>query len=487
MAAKNRGVPSLQITPKQAQQQNLMMSAHMQQALHLLQIPTAELQTYLEEQMALNPILQFSEDDAEKIEQQQESSNDTSSEKEIDFDDHNLTILKKLDDDFKDFFSQNETPSFRKNSQEEKLKTYLDNSVCYETTLYEHVCNEARETFDDPKELQTAEIIAGYLNESGFIETSLEEIAKFHHLTKERCKQVLSTIQSFEPYGLGASTIQECFLIQLRCLKKAKTVAYRIIESHYDELLHNHLPAIQKALGCSMEEIRKAIEHDISKLDLHPGRYFLSSKAQTISADVTIRQEGDQLFVDVEKEHITKIRPNRRYLKMLEDPEVPSQTKQYIKNHFLSAKWLLRNLQQRYSTVERIAESLANHQRQFFLEPEGKLVPLTMKMVADELNLHESTITRTVSNKYLNSPRGLMSLRDFFTTGLTSDKGEEMSSSTIREAIQELIRNEDSKHPLSDDQISEKLHEKGMNCARRTVAKYRIALKLGNTRQRRKY
>jgi len=270
-------------------------------------------------------------------------------------------------------------------------------------------------------------------------------------------------------------------------VKKLLGDKIELVKDHYDDLLHNHLPLIQKSLGCSMEDLRGSIDHDIAKLDIRPGANFSSRKPQPILPDVTLRQEGDQLIVEVEREHIGKIRLNRRYLKMLDDPEVPVKTKQYIKSHFLSVKWLMRNLQQRFSTVERIAESLAKRQREFFIDPEGQLVPLTMKVLAEELELHESTIARTVSNKYINSPRGLMSLRDFFTSGYVSAEGDEMSSTTVRDAIVDIINGEDSKHPFSDDKISEMLESKGIHCARRTIAKYRTGLEIGNTHQRRKF
>jgi len=247
------------------------------------------------------------------------------------------------------------------------------------------------------------------------------------------------------------------------------------------------LPVIQKKLGCSFQDLQTAIEKDIAKLDLHPGTHYSSQPVQTIVPDVNIRLENEKLIIEVESDYIPNLKINHQYLHMLQDPEVSWDVKQFIKRHLFSARWLMRNLHQRYSTIERIVEVIANKQYDFFTNPEGKLLPLTMKIVAEELNLHESTIARTVSNKYLNSPKGIFALRAFFTTKYISNEGETLSSQTVKEAILRLIETEDKTHPLSDEKISVLLNKQGITCARRTVAKYRLAYQIGNTQQRKKF
>jgi RNA polymerase sigma-54 factor len=259
------------------------------------------------------------------------------------------------------------------------------------------------------------------------------------------------------------------------------------VRDYYDHLLHNHIPAIQKGIKRTYEEIQQAIEKDIAKLDLHPGTHFSSQPTRTIVPDVTLRQENDQLIVDVERDYIPSLRLNSRYLKMLNDPDVSNETKHFVKHHLFSARWLVRNLQQRFSTLERITQALAEKQYAFFTQPDGQLVPLTMKTLADELNVHESTIARTVSNKYLYSPRGLLPLRAFFTNKYISEEGEDLSSTTVKQSILDLIATEDKRYPLSDEKISILLKQKGIPCARRTIAKYRFALQIGNAQQRRKF
>lgn len=483
--------PSLQ--QKQQMNQKLIMSAHMQQALRLLQMPLQELEPYIEEQVVENPILELVDKEEENESVDESGQNEAQvngkdeSEQEVAISDQDLAILNRLEEDMKDHFSQTETSPVKKSAEEEKLSTFLEQSICEELSLQEQLKHQAHESFDKPRDLEIAETLIGYIDDFGFLKTPLSEICLLHHYQKEEVEHVLKEIQTFEPFGVGATSIQESLLIQLRCLKKENSLAYQIIQNHYDQLLHNQIPLIQKELKCPLNKIQQAIEKDIAKLDLHPGTHFSTKSAQIIIPDVTLREENEKLIVEVERDCIPSLRLNSRYLKMLNDPETPLETKQYVKRHHFSAKWLFRNLQQRFNMLERIAQSLADKQYDFFTKADGQLVPLIMKTLAEELNVHESTIARTVSNKYISSPRGIFPLRSFFTTKYTSDTGKDLSSDTVKQEIISVIEKEDKKHPLSDEKISTLLKENGIPCARRTVTKYRILLEIGNTQQRRKF
>lgn len=481
---------TLNLQTKQQPQlmQRLMMSAHMQQALQLLQIPLLELDAFLEEQITINPLLELAEESGSSLNEEDErEEQEPSPDHEVLINDNDFTLLKHLEEEYSEMFNDQDPVCVKRSSEENQKKAYLEESICAETSLHEKLVEEIHETFDRLDDQLAAEILIGYFDHYGFMTTPLEEISILHQLDISHLTSLLKEIQTFEPYGVGASSIQDSLLIQLRCLKKESSLAYSIVSQYYDELLHNRLPLIQKGLNCSMEEIKYAIEHDISKLDIHPGTQFSKQKNPILVPDVTITQEEEELMVDVNREHFGQLHINSHYLKMLDQPDVPLETKTFIKQHVFSAKWLARNLHQRYSTIERIAQSLAVRQREFFIKPEGKLVPLTMKTLAEELDLHESTIARTVSNKYIASPRGLLPLRAFFTSGYVSEEGEDLSSKTVREAIVELIKSEDPQHPYSDETISGLLKKKGILCARRTIAKYRTELKIGNTTQRKKF
>lgn len=480
-------IPQFQQSQSVNLTQRLIMSAHMQQAIHLLQLPLLELEPFIEEQIVSNPLLEIAQEEEDNENKEEAEKNTGEEEKEITIDDRDLAILTRLEEDLKDHFSADETPLIKRSSEEEKLKAYLESSICCEPSLYDQLLKQAHETFEQTDELEIAETLIGYIDGYGFLKTPLEEISLLHNLSKEKMEEVLHEIQTFEPYGVGASSIQESLLIQLRCLHKENSLAYELVKNHYEELLHNQIPSIQKSLKCSYETIQTAIEQDISKLDLHPGLHFSPIPVQPIVPDVTLRQEGEQLFVEVDRDRGPALKINHQYLSLLNDPSTPIETKQFIKRHLFSARWLMRNLHQRYSTIERIAQSLADKQYEFFTQPDGQLKPLTMKVLAEELNVHESTIARTVSNKYLNSPRGLFPLRAFFTTKYVSEEGEDLSAKTVKDAILELIAHENKQQPLSDEKISILLKQKGIPCARRTVAKYRLALQIGNAQQRKKF
>jgi RNA polymerase sigma-54 factor len=487
---------SLQLQPKQKQNikqiQRLMMSAQMQQALHFLQLPLMELHTLIETEMEQNPLLEDSEDhqdpELERMIEDESEENETSErdpEQELSFDDKDFEVLRQLDEDFRDLWD--EGPKTPRTGDDEKKRLFQESLICKTTTLFEHLMKQAGEVFDLENEMKIAEHLIGNLDAFGFLQTPLKEIALVNQFDEEEMKKVLKTIQTFEPYGVGAADLRESLLIQLRCLGKADQLAFKIIENHFDHLLHNKILLIKKGLACSTEEIAKAIEETISKLDLHPGTTYSQRLVPFAIADAFIKIEGDGLKVEVNDESLPFLRLNSRYLKMLDDECVSKEAKDFIKQKILSAKWLMRNLDQRNNTIERIAKEIAKRQMEFLSHPEGKLVPMTMKMLAEELELHESTIARTVSSKYIETPRGLFLMRYFFTNAYSTPEGDEISSNTVREALLDLINTEDKKKPHSDATLSELLKAKGMNCARRTVAKYRAELHLGNAQQRRKF
>lgn len=477
------------------QLQRLIMSRQMQQAIHLLQMPVMELAPAIEMELQQNPILEYIQEEDigspqnQEIEEDAEDESDSGDnmEKELKFDENDFEVMRKLDEDFRDYFLESGEYSHRRDSEQAKLQTFLESSICSETTLFEHLMRQAAETFSDKADLVLAEAIIGNLDENGFLKVPLKEIATIQKASLKKVESILKMIQTFHPQGVGAHDIKESLLIQLSAQNKKKTLSYEIIDKHFDDLLHNRIPLIKKNLKCSSKELMDAIEGHIAKLDLHPGAKLSKQITRYIVPDVVLRQEGDDLIVEVSDDCMPPLRLNSRYLRMLDDENLPQETKDFIRQKIVSAKWLLRNILQRNDTLERIASSIAKRHKEFFLNPEGKLMPLTMKTVAEELHLHESTIARAVANKYIDTPRGLLPLRFFFTNALETNEGEDISSKTVRDMLQEIIADENKKHPYSDAAISAMIKAKGIHCARRTVAKYRSLLNIGNAQQRKKF
>jgi RNA polymerase sigma-54 factor len=481
---------SQQQTTNIKQMQRLMMLPQMQQAVQLLQMPALELAAYVTTILEQNPILSDKEaDDDEMDELEEEMETDDQEEpfdeKALSFKDDDFAILQKLDEEFR--YSEEEFKPAQKSKDQEQYETYTEQSIPSTKTLFEHLMQQVHETFDSPEEIAMSETLIGNFNAEGFLNTPLEEIATLSGYKKEDLEKTLKYIQTFEPRGVGAHSLQESLLIQLSCLGKQNTLAAAIIEKNFDDLLHNRIPIIQKGLNCSSEDIKKAISNDISHLDLHPGTSFSREAVQQIVPDVTLQEDGNGFRVIVNDDYMPSIRLNSKYLKMLEDPNITQDTKDFIHKKIISTKWLLKNIHTRNETLEKIVKSLIQRQEDFFTNMEGKLIPLNMKTIAEELDVHESTIARAVVNKYLDCPRGLLPLRSFFTHAYVTNEGLDISSKTVRDALMKLIQKENKNSPLSDEDLSAQLKDQGMNCARRTVAKYRNELNLGNAHQRKVY
>lgn len=483
---------SLDQKAKQEQKavQRLMMTPQMQQAIHLLRMPVLELSQAIALEMEQNPVLEYIQEHEEEGEEEEEPADERETEedpeKECEFEENQLDKLLQLDEEYQDFFNQNESFS-RRTAEEEKYKAFLENSIQDHPTLRDHLMAQAREAFTAPEDLSIAEILIGYLDEQGFLKTSLEEINTYFSFPVPKIRAVLEVLKGFDPVGVASKNVQEVLLRQLALQGKSKSLAYKIIDKYFDDLLHNRLPQIQKALKVSAQKIHEVIQNEIAKLELHPGAAFSQTQAQTLVPDAALRQDGEIFVADVNEEFVHPLRLNRQYLKMLEDKTVSDESKEFIKSKIISGKWLMRNLHQRNETITKIANYLGKKQKDFLLGGEGNLIPLTMREVASELELHESTIARAVADKYIETPRGIYPFRFFFSNAYTSEKGDDVSSKTVRNLITQIINEEDKKKPLSDEAISKQVQESGITCARRTVTKYRKELKLGTAQQRRRF
>lgn len=471
----------------QKQTQRLMMSKEMQQALHLLQLPIMELAQMIEQEMEANPVLEINleEEREEGEEEEEEESHNLEEGKEMDFTDGDFSILTQIDDEFSDLVL--DAPTNKASLDDAKRQTFLESSILDVPSLFEMLMKQSVETFDTEHELEMAEIICGTINDHGFLETPIKELALQYHFKTKELEKVLDQIHQFDPPGIGAKNIQEALLIQLRRQNKQGTLAYKIVQLHYDDLLHNRIPVIQRALKVTADDISYEVDHIISKLDNHPGLSCSRTPIPYIIPDVLVDEIDGVLEVVVNNEALPPLRLSRSYMKMLKQEALPAETRKFIEEKLHSAKWLMRIVNQRESTIARIIKFLIQKDRDFFLAPEGKIKPLTMKTVADELELHESTIARAVQNKYVSCPRGTLPIRSFFTSTFIATDGEEVSSKTVKEILKSLIESEDKLHPLSDEDLSKVIQAKGIPCARRTVAKFRAAMGLGNQHQRRKF
>lgn len=479
------------------QSQRLMMSPQMQQAISMLQMPIQELALKAEAEIATNPIFEdemearheacdIEEEAAELAIHEAPLSSDTPTE-EMTFDANDFSILTRLDDEFQEHWKESGNYAMQQTREEEKRKSYMESSIQATTTLFDFLMDQARDTFSIPEEIEAAEQIIGNLDESGFLTSSIEEIASLNTLPVNLLDSVLQQIQTFRPYGVAASDLRHSLLIQLDCRGLRESLSYQIVQDQFDDLLHHRISVIHKKLGVSPGTIEEVIDRDIAHLDFHPGAWHSQEATHYITPDLTIEEGEDGGFqVRVNQERMPTLRINRKYLRMLSEEELPDDVREYLQTRLASGKWLLRNVYQRDQTLRRLGDYLLEHQADYLTNPQGELRPMTMKEISEALDLHESTIARAVSNKYLQCPKGLLLLRSLFTAAYETGGGL-VSSNTVKERLQEIIAAEEKGRPLSDEALSAKLSEVGVECARRTVAKYRKELGIGNASQRRRF
>lgn len=488
MDVKNR--PQLEQSPRQSMQttQKLMLLPHMQQAFAILQMPIMELSELVLHEMEQNPLLDMSS--AENSHMSEEPAEERVSDKlhELNLEDPSFMMLRSLDEAFSTHLTQTEDFGRAKTHDEAQYQVFLDSLILAQEDPAALLMSQLREKIQNPALLLCAECLIGYLDEHGYIDTPLEEIASLHDMPLARVKSALTTIQELDPPGLGARNLQECLMLQLKRAGKEEGLAWRMVKEEWDNLLHRRIPILSKKFHISCEEIEKIIHDDIRPLQIHPYSKINTSPAVQLIPDITLRYENEALTITINEESLPPLLIQPQYRKLIEEcTKQTSPLHQFVRTHFSSLKWLTKMLHQRNQTLFRIASYLAEKQRDFFTDKQQHIHPMTMQEVANALELHESTIARAVVNKYIDSPRGLMLLRSFFTYGYSTPNGTLLSSSAILDAIQACIDNEDKQHPLSDAKIAQFLEKQGMPCARRTVAKHRDTLGIGNMQQRRHY
>ena len=424
------------------------------QLLNLLQVPITELKERLEEEFEENPLLEIEE----------EKEPDIPDEENFEFQEDN--VWEKRSEKF---------------SQEDvKKREYLEGLVTKPETLQEHLLKQLHMQKIDAKDLSIGKEIIGNLDSNGYLKIALEEIAEKLKISKKRVEKILKIVQDFEPTGIGARDVKECLTIQLKKKGLTEDIFQEIIERFLEELATHNYKKIEKELkitGKKMEEFLKILK----SLDPKPGRNYSNIFPNYAIPEVFLDITSDgKHTLRTNKKDIPKIRINKQYLKILKDPQTPIETKRYLKDKLKTTKELIQAMDQRGKTIIKIADFIIGYQKDFFKEGKSGLKPLTLNRVSENTGLDESTISRTVNGKYIDTPSGIFELRDFFSSNVRG-----VSSKLIKEKIKDIIVTEDLKKPLSDNKIVEILSKEKIYVARRTVAKYREKLKILSTKLRR--
>ena len=464
----------------QSLSQKLILSPQMQQAIHMLQIPLMELTQLAQQEMAMNPLL---EEDLEQEESEVAGEN-TETDADAEFQEE-FEKLSQLDDEWREYFRQT-TAVRRVSEEEEERRKYFEDSITSGETLQEHL--ESQFSLHDLSETEKkiGQIILGSIDENGYLKSDLESIAQSAGADVAHVEKMLMLIQTFHPVGVGARSIAECLALQLERLGESGGLAATIARNHLEDLARKHYAQIAKALNTSVEEIQKASQL-IATLEPKPGRLFSSERAQYVTPDVLVEKVDDQYRIILNDDNIPHLRISNLYRNIINQQDAKEEARNYVKDKVKSGLWFIKNIQQRQQTIFNISKYIVDQQRQFLDNGISFLKPMTMHEVADAVGIHESTVSRASANKYMQTPQGVFQMKSFFTIGIATQSGESLSSSNVKNRIQELIGSEDPKHPLSDQKIIALLANEGIKLARRTVAKYRGELNIQPTNLRKQF
>lgn len=455
---------------EQRQQQRLIMTPQLRQAMHILQLPILELKNLLQEELIKNPLLQEQTDETE--EEKDETKEETT----------------ELDSKWEEYFQAVRPP--RKYTKEDREKRdYLESSITKPISLQHYLSQQLEETNLKGSNKEIAEIIIANIDDDGYFKADLAEIAHLLKVTEDKVAKILSIIQEFDPPGVGARDLKECLQMQLKDKKVEDSLIEEIISKYLDELASKKYHKIITSLKISEKDLKEKIRI-ISQFEPKPGREYSSTQINFIIPDVIVKKIDGEYKIIINERELPLLRINPLYKKILKEKSKTDKTAKYIKEKLSSAEWLIKNIQQRQDTIYKVASYIVGKQKAFLDKGAGHLKVLTLKDVAEATNLHTSTISRVTSTKYIETPRGIFKLRYFFSGGLpkskgTFQKGEITSSKNVKNVIKTLIEEESTSKPLSDQKITDILNKKGYEIARRTVAKYREQLGILPSKMRR--
>jgi RNA polymerase sigma-54 factor len=470
------------------QTQRVVMTPLLQQAIQLLQLSTLELEQVVRKELEENPLLE--EVPVETPEAQNAAtpgtveapsttpaeppSKETASVDGERADELPFDLTQAMFDE-----PDERTPVSMEEREDLPFENLSGNDALL---LSDHLMEQLRLTTDDPVTLCIGEAIIGNLDEDGYLRAELDEIAEGTGSPRDAVEATLKMVQGFDPRGVAARDIQECLLLQLRADPEPDPVSIEILELHFEDLGKRRYAEIARTLKLSLDRIMESIE-EIQSLEPKPGRRFGGNDSRYIVPDVTIQKVGNDYVVVLNEEGIPRLRVNSLYRTLLR--RSGDEAKQYVEQKIRSALWLIKSVEQRQRTLRRVAQSLVNFQRDFLDKGLPYLRPLALRDVGDDINMHESTISRVTTNKYVQTPQGLFELKFFFHSGIQSKNGSMVSSVSVKKTIRDMVEAEEASAPLSDQEIAQALHAQGLTIARRTVAKYREELGILPSHQRR--
>lgn len=482
--------------------QKLIMTPQLQQAIKLLQLSRLELVQAVAQELMENPVLDEIPADAPEEPTEGEGEGGKEGEEFVQGQGEQATLETKPPeqgaeelksdleaggtwDEYLTDMHDGRDYGYPENEDKE-LPTY-DQTLTKSQTLGDYLLWQLRLSTSDPSLLAGGEWIVGNIDDDGYLRASSDEIARQSGIPQADIERSLEHIQGFDPLGVGARTLQECLLIQIRSLDLGGTLAEKIVQHHLTDLESRKYQAIAKALNVTTNDVMEASKVIIHDLEPKPGRPYQEPDTHYVVPDVYVVKVEDHYVIQLNDEGMPRVRINPYYRKLLSRKDViDKDTREYIEERLRSAQWLVKGMEQRNKTVYKVTESIVKFQTDFLDNGISNLKPMVLRDVAEDIGMHESTISRVTTSKFMHTPQGIFPMKYFFTTGFASQGGDEISSLTVKDSIQKMIKEENPAAPLKDQQIVELLRARGVVIARRTVAKYREELRIPPTSVRKR-
>lgn len=454
--------------------QNLVMTQSLQQAIKLLQLSKIELESLIRTELEENPVLEEITQDSAPSEEEKQQRNEERQTSEIDADGNNLDEFE-YDYIYDDYVEYQNTRSMR---EELEIPSY-ENTLSGTTSLVEHLDWQLNLALFSEKEQEIGRMIIGNLNKQGYLKATVAEIAEATGSTEEEVEYVREEIMQFDPIGVAALDLREALIAQLEQMNhKEADLPMQIVSEHLEYLEKHAYKELAKKLGVKLDEIQRSL-NVIRSLDPRPGSKYGGDNDTFIEPDVFILRDGDDYTIVLNEENLPQLQLNKDYLEMISrGADYKDETKDYLREHANNAKWLLKSFMQRQRTIYKVVTSIVERQREFLDKGVEYLKPMVLSDVAMDIEMHESTVSRVVTNKFAHTPRGVFELKYFFSTGIRSSSGEDISSVAVKRKIKQIVDDENPKKPLSDSKIMAMLNQDGLKIARRTVAKYREELNI---------
>lgn len=495
-------------------EQRMKLSPRMIQSMEILQLPTMALEERIEQELEQNPVLELREAESRR----DQDAPDRQPEEERPMLAHDSESGQSTSDDFQrlndfadsqsDTWSQNVNesaeyrPTVRSDGDRDAKMDAMANTAARSEPLTDQLLDQWRYV-EVADEVRTAgEHLITYIDDDGYLRTSMEDVVRLapSGVTIPLLEEALSELQQrAEPAGIGARDLRECLLLQIDALlngdeledeqlEEDLKVARTLVTDYLKDIEMNRLPRIEKAAGLTIDQIKRGLAA-LRRLDPHPGRKLAPAVTRSITPDVMIEYDpiNDQYVAALNRGRTPSLRISPQYRQMAKDRAAPRETRQFLTRNMHNARWLIDSINQRNNTLLRVVRAVLDAQREFFDMGEQHLKPLPMIQVADQLGIHVGTVSRAVSEKYLQTPRGIFPLRMFFSGGTESDSGQEMSWAAVQAKLKEIIDAEDKSNPLSDDALAEEMKKQGVEIARRTVAKYRQQMNIAPARKRKQF